>query len=424
MIYNIYTFIELLSLFVMIRGSILIKNRGIKDRIIAAFCFVLSLGLMYMSYYNILPSTVEILSYLVIIAYIKKMQNKGWLKAILAYIFSVITIAVIEFFISSIVFFINENEKYKEYNILVTCFLVFIIILILSKKVLSKLFIEIKNLYINHKKICTVALFLIIAELIILKIYSKLPAIQVFLIAGFAIAVAIILFIWQWDKKAMRAKMEQMKIESIYNDAFKSVIKDIRRKQHDFYNHINAICSLYITTNSYDELVERLESYGRQITDDKIDIIFDENSSPVIIGFLYTKLSEAKEKGIDVDTKIAVGHAECKIPEYKIIEMLGILIDNAIEALEEYCYDVPVIKLTLIENVKNVIVQVDNKSPYIENSKIQQFFEQGFSTKNKGRGLGLYNIKEMVKKSGSELIVQNIEEGQDKWFSIRIEIEK
>lgn len=424
MIYNLYTIMELLSLFIIIRGSVLVKNRGMKQAFFTAFFFFFSLGLMYLVHYRILPDTVMVFVYLGILIYVKKTQNAGWKSAVVNYILSVITLAIIEFFVTSIVFFVNDSEKYMEYNFLIICLIDLILAGILAKTILSKFFVEVKDFYINHKKVCAILLLLIAAEIIIFKFYGKLPAIQIFLISVFAIVLAIVVLIWQWDKKVMQTKIEQMKIESVYNDAFQSMIKEIRRKQHDFYNHINTICSLHATTKSYEELVERIESYGTKINDDKIDIIFDENSSPAIIGFLYTKLFEAKEKGIDVDTKISVRHAECNISEYKIIEILGILIDNAIEALENYDFDVPSIKIILVETNEGVVIQVDNKSPYIENRKIQNFFVQGFSTKGENRGLGLYNVKELVRKSGSMLIVENIDDGQDNWFSIKIQIGK
>lgn len=52
----------------------------------------------------------------------------------------------------------------------------------------------------------------------------------------------------------------------------------------------------------------------------------------LVAGFLYHKKLQASQNGIVIDYNILSYNLECKVPEYTLVELFGILIDNAIEA--------------------------------------------------------------------------------------------
>ena len=108
----------------------------------------------------------------------------------------------------------------------------------------------------------------------------------------------------------------------------------IRDRQHDIKNHINAIYSMIYTTNNYEDLVARQKQYCDFVLESgKETQILLAADNPLIAGFLYQKEQEAKQQHIRVEYRLQKIIFPLLVSEYELIEMLGILLDNAIEAL-------------------------------------------------------------------------------------------
>lgn len=224
----------------------------------------------------------------------------------------------------------------------------------------------------------------------------------------------------------MKLKIERMEKENKYEKTFKEIIRQIRRKQHDYDNHINAIYAMALTTGSYEELMQKQREYwGDKINiEDKYGKIVNEKSSPVIIGFLFHKFTKANELGIDINPHIVIEEAECNISQCEMIEIIGILFDNAVEAVKDKEKSAKKIRVEIVEYKENIEIVVMNRSDYVKQSDIEMFFMEGYSTKGSGRGLGLSNVKKIVKKSKSRLIVENITVDGEQWFSVKIIVYK
>ena len=52
-----------------------------------------------------------------------------------------------------------------------------------------------------------------------------------------------------------------------------------------------------------------------------------------------------------------------------------------------------------------------------------KFFDKGFSTKGKNRGLGLYNVKKNVEDKGNIIVMNKTAENKN-WIEFKIEIDK
>ena len=71
------------------------------------------------------------------------------------------------------------------------------------------------------------------------------------------------------------------------------------------------------------------------------DVIEEENhfnkvlskGNPVILGFLWSEFSKMKKAGISIEYEINIGNLECNMPIHKMVELLGNLINNAMEAV-------------------------------------------------------------------------------------------
>lgn len=229
--------------------------------------------------------------------------------------------------------------------------------------------------------------------------------------------ILILLFtVYEWQKSRVDAekKKAQLEMNKLYYDAYDQLIMLIRERQHDMKNHINAILSMIHTTENYEELTTKQKEYCAYVMgqNEKTRLVLSVGN-PLIVGFLYSKIQEAENKDIKVDYQIAMQKAASVIPEYELVEMIGILMDNAIEALlngkengdEENYYKK--IRLAINETESNIELFVANTSTHFEEDMTEHFFEAGYSNKGKGRGIGLSKLKRMVQDRQGDIMVSN-----------------
>lgn len=95
------------------------------------------------------------------------------------------------------------------------------------------------------------------------------------------------------------------------------------------------------------------------------------------------------------------------IPEYELIEMMGILLDNSIEALNEKEETERNIFVEIEDREENLEIMVANKSRYYDPDEICRFFQKDYSSKGKGHGIGLTKLKRIVQEKDGDIMVTN-----------------
>lgn len=136
------------------------------------------------------------------------------------------------------------------------------------------------------------------------------------------ILIGVLIVKWQQERTEKIAREKEIELRNTYDDVYKQLLETIRKKQHDFNNHMNAVFSLHIVAKSYDELVSMQKEYcGELLRDNRYSRLLS-GGSPIIIGFLYSKFLEAERKGCSIDYEVKIGDMKCRIPQYKIVETL------------------------------------------------------------------------------------------------------
>lgn len=85
--------------------------------------------------------------------------------------------------------------------------------------------------------------------------------------------------------------------------------------------------------------------------------------------------------------------------------MMGILLDNAIEELSSDNVENKVLQLELMVEDDKMRFSVANSYENTKVLDISSFFEKGYSSKGKGRGIGLSKLKQMINDANGEVAV-------------------
>lgn len=217
--------------------------------------------------------------------------------------------------------------------------------------------------------------------------------------------VTIILFFYVMISNI--SKTREIRSASVYIDNLEGYNRNltemndsIRGVKHDLNNIVQAING-YIMVNDFISLKKyfsRLLSecnYIQSIETLNPEVI----TNPAIYSLLLNKYNVATEKGIKLSIEIMFDLSEISDYSYDISRILGILLDNAIEAsleTEEKKIDV---KFSSKNNIRYIVIENSyNSEKDIDTCKI---FEKNFTTKkeNGNKGIGLWNVQKILKKN-------------------------
>jgi len=284
--------------------------------------------------------------------------------------------------------------------------LIFIIILLkcFSEKVKRVLKLESKILYYF---VINLGLYILFCEFV--WGYNKYIILNNILVYIFIILLMLSLNIFLYynifkiseDKKVLE-------VQNMYKPILFDIVEETRRKQHDFKNHLNTINAI-VEITSEKEVKNELNKYimSLKYSNNLIeDIIYIDNI--IIKAIIYNKLCEADRLNLKFLFNVTNNTLENSLNDYEISDILNNLLDNAFQAVTNSKNDkVIILNICKEENANDEntnIVEVKNSGITVKLDNIENIFERGFSTKEgDNRGYGLYNIKEIANKNGSDV---------------------
>ena len=230
------------------------------------------------------------------------------------------------------------------------------------------------------------------------------------------------LFDWSRNYAALKKNEQELKIYKLYIKPMEELTKDIRARQHEFDNHMNAILNMHVTIDTYEELVKAQSAYGRGIYDDKsrCNLSLLRISDKILAGFLYSKIIGAPGYA-DLDIQVLSQETVTSVSEHSLVEIIGVLVDNAFEAATPAHSKVEMI---LDSKDDKLIFAIKNQVENLTMGEISHFFEKGFTTKNnrEGRGLGLYQANRIALSHNGEITVELLENKGMQEICFRVEI--
>lgn len=369
------------------------------------------------------PDGSSLLIYPMVVFYCVRKYKRGVKSALINTVLTFIILSLLQL-VSVICVGMLVNLGVPERVILLIANLLMLILFILFAKCIPlqkvSFYFQKGDLILYIIMLCGVTIIVVSGYLI--KMYEGIY-LEVYLIVYTIIVFACIMAA-SWERYKVKALEKEMELQAykVYEESFKNLITEVRVRQHDFKNHINAIYIQHMMCRTYDELVERQKKYCEDIVYENRFADLLRLGDTMIIGFLYGKLTEADGKGIDVQYRFACGELKTEIPMYKLITILGNLLNNAIEALENN--ERKLLFVGMDEDEKELHMEVRNTNEAIAWCDVTSLFKKGYSTKGDGRGLGLYSIKKMSREYGFDILFANKEIDGENWVSFEIRIQK
>lgn len=194
---------------------------------------------------------------------------------------------------------------------------------------------------------------------------------------------------------------KQLENSEAYNKSLSILHDNIRCFKHDFDNIVATIGG-YVKTDD----MEGLKKYYYQLEDDCQRVNNIATLSPEIINnpgvyaILSSKYHKADEKNIKINLEFFLDLNTLNMKIYEFTRIFGILLDNAIEATAECEEKLINIKFRNEENKHRQIVVIENTFND-SNLNIDDIFQKGVSGKENHTGLGLWEVRQILKKNNN-----------------------
>ena len=300
-----------------------------------------------------------------------------------------------------------------NYSILLQNILFLFLLFLITKRINIILNNVVKNIIPSEKykyilyfcALCTLTTYYIFLMYSIFKGSSYIRLLSVitgliFILLCTYITVSVLKNIkLETNNKIESAKLEQQKK---YILALEKNNNEIRKFKHDFNNIILGLDG-YINNDDFNK--EKLKKYFNSTImtfNNNIElndiVIAKLNSIKVnsLKSLITNKVLVAQNNNIDVDINIQSEIHDFYTDEMQLSRILGILLDNAIEASLELTDDKK-IEMNIIQIDKTTDIQISNTFNNT-GTPIADFNKEGFSTKGTNRGLGLSSAHEIANK--------------------------
>lgn len=217
----------------------------------------------------------------------------------------------------------------------------------------------------------------------------------------------------EYDIKLEREKNKQL---NLYTKEIEELYNSLRTFKHDYKNILTSM-SLYISEKDMDGLAEYFKK-----TVLPTDLIINNNEFSIaslqyvevkeLKALLAMKQIEAKNKNVDCNIRVLGIVKEINMGIIDLIRIVGILFDNAIQAAE--ATESGKVTCTLKQGD---IFKIEIRNNYIGDTS--KFFEKGYTTKESGSGIGLYNFLNIIHNYDNAIYSVTLDNNE---FIIRITI--
>ena len=361
--FSYYIFNIFIILTIIIPILILLKRKNVKFNL-----FNLTFTIVYTT---ALYKTSELLVTLVYTI----LKITLWINIMDKVVFSILTFIFVKLFT------INLNNFTKQQSSVIYNLLLFIsvFILVFYNFLSINSVMESNNIPLYYMSISVITFFFILFILISSSLLKNLHI--------------------KIEVEAEKQKLEQQKK---YIESLEKNNNEIRKFKHDFNNIILGLEG-YITSNEVNNIKLRdyfynnIKNLNTKIELDNIVLSHLNNIKvPSIKNLLTNKIISAQNNDFKVNISVEDEIDNFYVNEMQLSRILGIFLDNSLEAGLELDNN-RFIELIILKANKTIVIQITNtfKNTNLDIDKIN---ESGYSTKGENRGIGLSSANDIISK--------------------------
>ena len=188
------------------------------------------------------------------------------------------------------------------------------------------------------------------------------------------------------------------------------LVDSMRANNHDFTNKLHVILGL-IQMEMYDEATSYIQNIT-MVQRETISKVMNCINEPAIAALLIGKIARASELNVKFVLREGCYYssADISLPSEVLVTVIGNLIENAFESMNDMNYDgQKELLFGMYSKPGALLITADDTGSGISDSNIERIFENGFSTKGSGRGTGLYQVKNLIEAAGGKINVESQE---------------
>ena len=203
-------------------------------------------------------------------------------------------------------------------------------------------------------------------------------------------------------------KTTQLELASLNLEQEKESNKILKDLQDDLHGFRHDFTNIMCTIGGYVQVKDMngLSNYYSQIQKDinKVNNLGALNTetinNPAIFVLIASKYNKALELGIEMNINIFMDLNKLNMKIYEFTRVLGILLDNAIEAAKE-CEE-KIINIEMRKDSKrNRQLLIIENSFTNKNIDTEKIYEKNYSTKSGNSGLGLWEVRKILKRNNN-----------------------
>lgn len=352
---------------------------------------------------------------IVIIFLIKFILKSSFLKALLAEFMVIVLSTILELFLQKLcleVFHISyESIMYVPIYRLILALIIYVSIYCLYRVIkYFKLYINLDNMTKRNKVLFIVNSILGIisigTQIYLMAFYSNNMPIYITAISILSLLTYFVISFYSLlSTDKLDTTTRDLEEAQLYNKTLTILHDSIRGFKHDFHNIVQSIGG-YADRGD----LEGLRVYYRQLLQDcgrtnNLTALNPEViNNPAIYNVMATKYHKADEIGVQINLGIFIdlNDIEKHMKIYEFTRILGILLDNAIEAASECENKVIHVSFRKEQNRRRLLVVIDNTYKN-KDINVDKIYEKDFSTKSKttNSGLGLWEVRQILKKNNN-----------------------
>lgn len=250
-----------------------------------------------------------------------------------------------------------------------------------------------KENHILNRHIIPIGIIALIQIIVASITYFDQSLKTITIISTFLLMVLMLFFIFRLME--FQREIVTRDSESLFMGEVEKLLLSIRGQRHDHMNHLHVIANL-LSSEKYSEAASYLKDLS---TDLEADYSLLKLDQPSLIALLQAKREYALTNHIQLE--IIIKHSASIVPlkSYELIQVVGNLIDNALE--EEIASTNKDKKIVVTVDAlydAMAVFSVNNLNSFIDSSQKLNLFQEGFSGKDYHNGLGLPTVVNILNK--------------------------